>query len=89
MKRIVLAAACALSIGAAANVPSAEAAGCLSGAAIGGTAGHFAGHHALLGAAAGCYIGHHEANRRAAQRAAGENATYGNGGYNTATPYTR
>jgi hypothetical protein len=29
---------------------------------IGGTAGHFAGHHGLLEAAAGCVIGRHEAN---------------------------
>ena len=42
--------------------PQAEAAGCISGAAIGGVAGHVAGHHGLLGAAAGCAIGHHEAN---------------------------
>ena len=34
-------------------------AGCLTGAAVGGVGGHFAGHHALLGAAAGCAIGHH------------------------------
>jgi len=32
---------------------------------VGGTAGHFAGHHGVLGAAAGCVIGRHEANKRA------------------------
>ena len=37
----------------------AGAVGCLSGAAVGGVAGHVAGHHAILGAAAGCAIGHH------------------------------
>lgn len=37
----------------------AGAVGCLSGAAVGGVAGHFAGHHGLLGAAAGCAVGHH------------------------------
>ncbi len=37
----------------------AGAVGCLSGAAVGGVAGHVAGHHALLGAAAGCAVGHH------------------------------
>jgi len=46
-----------------AGAGSAQAAGCLKGAAIGGVAGHYAGHHAVLGAAAGCVIGHHEASR--------------------------
>jgi hypothetical protein len=43
----------------------AHAAGCVSGAAVGGVAGHLAGRHAVLGAAAGCAIGHHEANKQA------------------------
>lgn len=48
------AAAMALSVGAgAAN------AGCLTGAAVGGVAGHLAHHHALAGAAVGCAVGHH------------------------------
>lgn len=34
----------------------AQARGCLKGAAIGGVAGHFLGHHALLGAGIGCLI---------------------------------
>jgi hypothetical protein len=42
----------------------AEAKGCLKGAAVGGIAGHEAGHHGFLGAAAGCAIGHHEANKK-------------------------
>jgi len=42
----------------------AQAAGCLSGAAVGGVAGHMAGHHGLLGAAAGCAVGHHMANQQ-------------------------
>lgn len=46
------------------GVASAEAKGCLKGAAVGGVAGHYSGHHGLLGAAAGCVIGHHEANKR-------------------------
>ena len=37
----------------------AGAVGCLSGAAVGGVAGHMAGHHGLIGAAAGCAVGHH------------------------------
>jgi outer membrane lipoprotein SlyB len=42
----------------------ADAKGCLKGAAVGGVAGHYSGHHGLLGAAAGCVIGRHEANKR-------------------------
>ena len=46
-------------------------AGCLTGAAVGGVGGHFAGHHAVLGAAAGCAVGHHMAvvKRRRARQA--------------------
>ncbi len=43
--------------------PAAQAAGCLKGAAVGGVAGHFVGHHGLAGAAVGCAVGHHEANK--------------------------
>ena len=49
---------------ALAAVTTADAKGCLKGAAVGGVAGHYSGHHGLLGAAAGCAIGHHEANKR-------------------------
>lgn len=43
-------------------IAPAEAAGCLKGAAVGGTAGHFVGKgHGVLGAAAGCAYGHHRA----------------------------
>lgn len=38
---------------------SADAKGCLTGAAAGAVAGHYADHHTILGAAAGCYAGHH------------------------------
>ena len=55
---------CAAIIFALSIVTSAEAKGCLKGAAIGGIAGHFAGHHVVLGAAAGCVVGRHEANKR-------------------------
>ncbi|MGI4983093.1 MAG: hypothetical protein ACRYGL_07170 [Janthinobacterium lividum] len=51
---------------------NAQAAGCMSGAAVGGVGGHFVGHHALLGAAGGCLIGHHMAKKR--QRQAAMNA---------------
>jgi hypothetical protein len=47
-----------------ATAVSAEAKGCLKGAAVGGVAGHYSGHHGLLGAAAGCVIGRHEASKR-------------------------
>jgi hypothetical protein len=47
----------------------AQAAGCLSGAAVGAVGGHLAGHHALLGAAGGCIVGHemrkHERRKQA------------------------
>jgi hypothetical protein len=51
-------------------VGPAQAAGCLSGAAVGGVAGHVAGHHGVLGAAAGCAVGHHEAAKNQKQQAA-------------------
>jgi hypothetical protein len=59
-----LAVAAALLIGAAA-LPSgsAQAAGCMKGALVGGVAGHYIGNHGWLGAAAGCAIGRHEANK--------------------------
>lgn len=47
-----------------------SAKGCLKGAAVGGFAGHVAGHHGLIGAAAGCAIEHHRekvADQKAAQ----------------------
>jgi outer membrane lipoprotein SlyB len=53
-----------LALGASA----ADARGCLKGAAVGGVAGHYVGHHGFLGAAAGCVIGRHEANKAARQQ---------------------
>ncbi len=49
-----------------------EAKGCIKGAIIGGSAGHFAGH-GKIGAVAGCVIGHHEATKADASRS--NNAT--------------
>lgn len=66
MKSILTIAAAAM-IAAAAVPGPAQAAGCLKGAAVGGVAGHFMGHHGWLGAAAGCLVGRHNANKRAAQ----------------------
>ena len=65
MKTIISCAAVFLTL---ATVTTAEAKGCLTGAVVGGTAGHFAGHHGVIGAAAGCVIGRHEANKRARMR---------------------
>jgi hypothetical protein len=62
MRTILGCAALALAFSTA-TIP-AQAKGCIKGALIGGTAGHFARHHGLLGAAAGCVIGRHEANRQ-------------------------
>ena len=43
---------------------TASAKGCLTGAAVGGTAGHFAGHHGLIVAGVGCAVGRHRANKK-------------------------
>ena len=74
MKTVAFAAA-ALAL-AVVSAPGAQAAGCLSGAAVGGIAGHAAGHHGVLGAAAGCAVGHHMANRRRDQQARMNNGAY-------------
>jgi hypothetical protein len=65
--RTILTIAAAAMIAAAALPGSAQAAGCLKGAAVGGVAGHFVGHHGLIGAGIGCLVGRHNANKRAAQ----------------------
>jgi hypothetical protein len=77
----------AIAIVLAFNAAPVQAAGCLRGAAVGGVAGHFMGHHALLGAGAGCLVGHHEANRAARDEAernqredAAQEREYGGGG---------
>jgi hypothetical protein len=69
MKSILMPAALALALTAWLTPAQVQAAGCLKGAAVGGVAGHFAGHHGLLGAGAGCIIGRHEANKHARERA--------------------
>jgi hypothetical protein len=68
--KTMIAAIALLAIGATALPTNAYAIGCLSGAAVGGVAGHYAGHHGVLGAAAGCAVGHHEkvVNRRRAEQ---------------------
>ena len=67
MKRALIVAVPLLVAGLAGT--PAYAAGCLKGAAVGGVAGHFAGHHGLIGAGVGCVIGHHEAAKHARERA--------------------
>ncbi len=61
----------------------AHAAGCLKGAAVGGLAGHVAGHHGVLGAGAGCAIGHHEANKSAKAQQNQESNTSGQANSNS------
>jgi hypothetical protein len=69
MKFMLLPTALAFSIAAGWVTAPADAAGCLKGAAVGGVAGHVAGHHGVLGAGAGCVIGHHEATKHAKENA--------------------
>jgi hypothetical protein len=76
MKSMLMPAALALALAAWLTPAPSQAAGCLKGAAIGGVAGHFAGHHGLLGAGAGCIIGRHEANKRARERAEQDRASH-------------
>lgn len=71
MKFLLLPAAFALLFATgSAMAPPAQAKGCLKGAAIGGVAGHFAGHHAILGAVGGCIVGHHMAAKHAREERA-------------------
>lgn len=67
MKSILTVAAAAV-IAATAMSGPVQAAGCLKGAAVGGVAGHFVGHHGLIGAGIGCLVGRHHANRRAEEQ---------------------
>jgi len=60
---------------------SAQAAGCLKGAVVGGIAGHYAGNHGLLGAGAGCLIGRHYENKHARQQV-NNNTGYRSSRYN-------
>lgn len=66
MKNLFLLAAAAGSLAALAVPATAEAKGCIRGAAAGTVAGHYARHHAVLGAVGGCMAGryyyrHHRA----------------------------
>ena len=68
MKFMLLPAALAFFMAAGWVAAPSQAAGCLKGAAVGGVAGHLAGHHGVLGAGAGCVIGHHEATKAAREK---------------------
>jgi hypothetical protein len=78
MKLVTYAATLAVALTGVAS--SANAIGCLSGAAAGGVAGHMAHHHALAGAAVGCVAGHemkmHEKRKRAAEARAAAMAAH-------------
>ena len=85
MKFILLPAALAFFMAAGWVVAPAQAAGCLKGAAVGGVAGHLAGHHGVLGAGAGCVIGHHEATKRAKENAQQQQGSNSEGQPNSKT----
>jgi hypothetical protein len=63
VKKAMMFVAGILALTGAAAIQPAQA-GCLSGAVVGGTVGHFAGHHGLIGAGVGCAVGHHRAVER-------------------------
>lgn len=84
MARFLISAATACLLTAGLAAAPAQAAGCLKGAAVGGVAGHFMGHHGLLGAGAGCLIGHHEAAKHARENANGQQMQGSTGGSNQA-----
>ena len=85
MKFILLPAALAFFMAAGWVVAPAQAAGCLKGAAVGGVAGHLAGHHGVLGAGAGCVIGHHEATKHAKENAQQQQGSNSEGQPNSKT----
>lgn len=63
-----------LATGLALVAGTANAAGCLKGAAVGGVAGHVAGKHGVVGAVGGCVVGRHMANKKAKKEKAAEQA---------------
>ena len=67
MKKTMMLVAGLVALSGVAAVRPAQA-GCLSGAAVGGVAGHFVGHHGLIGAGVGCAVGHHRAVTRERER---------------------
>src|SRR6202040_1711523 len=79
MKSLLIPVGLALALLAGTAAAPAQASGCLKGAAIGGVAGHYAGH-GLLEAGVGCVIGGHEAHKRDRERAEqGYGSSYNDG----------
>lgn len=66
MKKTLLGLSLIMALG---SMGTAQAAGCIKGAVVGGVAGHVAGKHSLIGAAAGCVVGRHMANKKAKEEA--------------------
>jgi hypothetical protein len=85
MKGLAIASALVLGVALLPAGP-AHARGCIKGAVIGGTAGHFAGHHGLLGAAAGCLVGRHYANKHARMNQTAPRSGYGSSSGNGPAP---
>jgi hypothetical protein len=84
LKTVMIAAAAMTLVSAAFVASPANAAGCLKGAMVGGTAGHFAGHHGWIGAGVGCVVGRHQANKHARQQM-NDNGWYGSSTYSSST----
>ena len=61
----IMATASALTVATLLSVGTAEAKGCITGAIIGGLAGHYLAERGVVGAVAGCLTGRALANRRA------------------------
>jgi hypothetical protein len=76
MRKILLILALSLSAGALPLAAGAD--GCIKGAAVGGVAGHLAGHHGVAGAALGCAVGHHRAKMKEKEAARAQAAPQGN-----------
>lgn len=72
-------------IGVITTGEAAFAKGCVKGAIVGGTIGHFAGRHGVPGAAAGCLYGRHEAHKPQKK----SHSQYGPPGQNRAPPLSR
>jgi hypothetical protein len=88
MKNLAIASALVLGVALLPAGP-ANARGCIKGAVVGGTAGHFVGHHGFLGAAAGCLIGRHHANSQARMNRMNSQSGYGSSAVPQQAPVQR
>lgn len=57
-------------------VAGAAQAGCLTGAAVGGVAGHYAGRHTGVGIVGGCVVGHEMAKKKQQDRLVAQGKGY-------------